>query len=196
MFNYNLLGAVMEKASGMRFHKILEMYVTDTLNLSNTVIDNPLRTIKGRSNFFDQDFVAQVVNATTLDLRYRAPSQGILSSSEDLANFGYAVLHSDLLSQETIKTMFEPILLFDDIPSSMANGWLLLTDHSNNSIYGKSGSVSGDTASILVYPEHDLIIACTTNLSSSINDMPIFEIAAEFLPKPQKNSGEEQIQDK
>lgn len=195
MFNYNLLGAVMEKASGMGFHKILEKYVTDTLNLTNTVIDNPFRTIKGRTNFFDQDFVAQIVNATTLDLRFRAPSQGILSSSEDLVNFANAVLHSDLLSEETKKTMFEPILLFDDIPSSMSNGWLLLTDNSKNTIYGKSGSVTGGTASILVYPEHDLIIACTANLSSSINDTPIFEIAAEFLPEPEKNNMEEQVQE-
>jgi len=196
MFNYNLLGAIMEKTTGKRFNKILESYVTDTLNLTNTVIDNPFKTIKGRTHYFDHNLVAQVVNATTRDLRYCAPSQGLLSTSEDLVKFAHAVLHSDLLSEKTKKTMFEPIPLFDGIPSSMSHGWLLLVDKWNNDAYGKSGSITGGNASILIYPSQDLIIACTTNLNLSINDSPVFDIAEEFFAKPEKNTGEEQIQKK
>ncbi|NOR76701.1 MAG: serine hydrolase, partial [Draconibacterium sp.] len=64
MFHYNLLGAIMEKATKKNFNKILKDYVTDTLELANTEIDNPFVTIKGRTNFYDHSFISQTVNAT------------------------------------------------------------------------------------------------------------------------------------
>jgi len=195
MYNYNLLGAVMEKATGKRFHQLLKTYITDTLKLSNTVIDNPLINIPGRTQFYDHNIVAQVVNATTRDMRYRAPSQGLLSTSEDIAKFGYEIIHTELLSEETKNTMFESIPLFDSIPSGMANGWLLMSDSNFNTIYGKGGSVTGGNASILIYPEYDLVVACATNLSTHLNDTPIFEIASNFLPESARKKEEEQSED-
>jgi len=44
MFNYNLLGAIMEKASGKHYNELLKEYITDTLHLENTLIDNPFQT--------------------------------------------------------------------------------------------------------------------------------------------------------
>jgi len=80
-YNYNLLGAVMEKVTGKHFANLLQTYITDTLKLSNTEVDNPFRTVIGRTDFFDYNLVAQVVNATFRDMRYRAPSEGILSNA-------------------------------------------------------------------------------------------------------------------
>ena len=195
MYNYNLLGAIMEKATGKRFQKILETYVTDTLKLTNTAIDNPFATIPNRTQFYDHNIVAQVINATTRDMRYKAPSQGLLSTSEDIAKFGNEIMHTKLLSEETKKTMFKSIPLFDNIPSSMANAWILMSDSNSNTIYGKAGSVVGGNASILMYPEFDLVIACATNLSTSVNDTPIFKIAENFLPESARKKQEEQTED-
>jgi serine beta-lactamase-like protein LACTB, mitochondrial len=52
MHNYNLLGVIMEQVTEKKFHSILKDYVTDTLNLENTLIDNPFSFIKGRSQIF------------------------------------------------------------------------------------------------------------------------------------------------
>ena len=41
VFNYNLLGAIMEKATGKIFPELVKNYITDTLKLTNTVVDNP-----------------------------------------------------------------------------------------------------------------------------------------------------------
>ena len=191
MYNYNLLGAVMEKATGKSFKNLLEYYVTDTLHLSNTVIDNPLRTIMGRSECFDLNIIAQVVNATSRDLTYCAPAKGMLSNAEDLVKFGNAILHSELLSEETKKSMFESVPLFNDIPSPMANGWVLLVNKQGSPFYGRSGSVTGGNAALLIYPEYDLVVAITTNLKTGINELPVFEIAQQFLPAPEVEQTEE-----
>lgn len=182
-FHYNLLGAIMEKASNKKFNQILKEYVTDTLKLTQTQIDNPFITIKGRTDFFDHNFISQNVNATTRDMRYRAPSQGLLSNAEDVVAFGNAVINSNLLSEESKAKMFEPALLYDNIPSQIANGWLLLSDRRGSVIYGRSGAVTGCNSSILVYPNLDLIIVCITNLNTGIEETPIFDLAKHFISK-------------
>ncbi len=181
IYHYNLLGAIMEKATNKRFDQILKEYVTDTLKLSHTVIDNPFITIKGRTNFFDNNFISMMVNATTRDMRYRAPSQGILSNAEDLVIFGDAVLNSGLLSDDTKAKMFEPIPLLDSIPSALANAWVILGDDYGQPVYGKVGKVTGGSSGILVYPQHNLIIACVTNLNPGIEEPPIFKLAQPFI---------------
>lgn len=185
-FNYNLLGAVMEKVTGERFSRILAKYLTDTLNLTNTVIDNPFITIKGRSDFYDHNFISNVVHATTRDMRFRAPSEGMLSNAEDLVKFGNAVLFSDYFTEMQKSSFFEPIPLFNDIPSNMVNGWILMTDRSGLTIYGKSGKVTGGGAAILIYPEEKLVIACATNLGAISDDYPVFNMASHFLNESQE----------
>lgn len=185
--NYNILGVVMEKATNKRFQKLLKEYVTDTLHLEHTVIDNPLLTIKNRSNFYDHNYIAQIVNATTLDLRFRAPSDGMLSTSDDLALFGQAVFYSNYLSDETKKSLLEPVLLYNDIPSSISNGWLLLTNNNGQKLYGKSGTVTGGGSALLIYPDEELIISYVCNLTTSMDNTPIFTIAEHFVsPTPEK----------
>ncbi|MFW6290185.1 MAG: serine hydrolase domain-containing protein [Mariniphaga sp.] len=182
MFNYNLLGAIMEETTGRHFHNLLKDYVTDTLALANTQVDNPLAVIENRSDYFDHDFIAQVVHATTRDMRYRVPSSGLLSNAEDLVKFGNALLFSEYISDDIREKLFEPLILPGDIPALMSNGWITLEDRSGKKFYGKSGSVTGGSAAILIYPEDELVVAFASNLSAISEDMPVFHIAGHFLP--------------
>ena len=185
-YNYNLLGAAMEQASGKRFSQLLQEYVTDTLQLNNTTLDNPFITIEGRSDFFDHNLVAQTVNAVTVDLRYRAPSQGVLSNAEDLVKFGIAILHSEYISEEIRSKLFERVTLEEGMIGNIASAWLLLFDGEGRSVYGRAGEVVGGGAAILVYPEHDLVVAGAVNLTSSLDEIPVFQFASLFLPEEQK----------
>lgn len=183
MYNFNLLGAIMEKITNKPFRKVLNEYLIDTLNLTNTLIDNPLATIKGRSAYFDHSLISQIVNAGERDLRYCAPSQGLLSNPEDLVKLGNAILYSNLLSEETKKVMFTPVPLYNNLPSEMASGWRIYHNSEEKYFFGKSGVVTGGSAFILIYPDYDLVIASTSNLNSAIKDNPIFGIAGLFIEK-------------
>ncbi len=181
MFNYNLLGAVMEETTGLQFHNLLEKFITDTLGLESTQVDNPFVVVKNRSDYFDHNFIAQVVHATFKDMRYRAPSEGLLSNAEDLVKLGNALLYSGYISNDIREKLFEPIVLANNMPANMTNGWLLLEDLSGRKFYGKSGSVTGGSAAILIYPEDELVVAFASNLSSINEDLPVFPIAGHFL---------------
>ena len=185
--NFNLLGAVMEKASGKRFNKLLQEYVTDTLQFENTCPDNPFATIKGRSNFHDHNIISQVVNAMSIDLRWRAPSEGLLSSAEDLVKLTDIYLNSDYLNASTRAHLFDPVDLNNNHKAQFANGWIILHDREGNVIYGREGSVHGGSSSVLIYPKEELVIAITTNLTQERNNNTIFKLANIFLPKPKES---------
>lgn len=184
MYNYNLLGAVMEKATGKRFHTLLKEYVTDTLKLTNTVVDNPFATITGRTNFYDHNLIAQVINATFRDMRYRAPSKGILSNAEDLVKFGNAFLESDLITEKMKSEIFTPLELPENMRTSIPNGWMIFETRDGRIIYGRSGHVTGGGAVMIIYPEEKLVIAGTINLTGKIDEVPVFQIAEFFISNP------------
>ncbi len=186
IFDYNLLGVIMEKATGKAYANLLKEYVTDTLHLNNTVIDNPVVTIKNRSDFYDLNFIAQVVNATSFDLRRNAPSNGLLSTSDDLANLGWILLNSDYLSEETRAQYFKSFLLYGDFPSTLSNSWILMEDNQGQPYYGKIGEVRGGSSTVVLYPEYGLVIAYASNVTSSRNQSPVFKIASHFLPQPEE----------
>lgn len=182
-FNYNLLGAIMEKVSGKHFNKLLEKYITDTLLLKNTEADFFLSTIKNRSNYFDANMFSQPVNAISTDMRWRWPSDGLLSNAEDLVKLGNVYLNSDYFNEQTRKNLFKPFKLKSQRPSNMSDGWFIIEDRNKNKIYGRQGSVIGGSSAILIYPEQKLIVAIATNITKGTDNSPIFKIANYFLPE-------------
>jgi len=180
-FNHNLLGVIMEKATGTKYADLLKDYVTVPLHMDNTVIDNPYVTIKGRADFYEPNIIAQVVNSTFTDLRVNAPSKGLLSNAEDLIKLGNAFLEGDFFSVETRKNLFEPLRLNNQNTSRMVNGWLVFKDNHDRVVYGLEGSVLGGSAAVVIYPESKMVIAYSCNLSSVLNDSPVFLIANAFL---------------
>ena len=185
LFNYNLLGAIMEKVSEKHFYALLEEYITDTLELENTVVDHPLITVENRTDFFDYNLVAQVIHATFRDMRYKAPSEGLLSTAEDLVTLGNAILESEYISEEIREKLFEPVVLNDGTTSRMANGWMLLQTPAGIGARGRAGSVTGGAAALLLFPEEKLVVAGACNLSVQPEDIPVFDMALPFLPDPE-----------
>lgn len=185
MFNYNLLGAVMKKVTGKTYAQLLKEYITDTLQLNNTVIDNPFAVIKNRSNFFDLNFVAQMVNAPARDLRFRSPAEGLLSNAEDLATFGNAILQSKIISESVKDELFRPVILFDEKKTTLNNGWIYMTDNNGATFYGRAAGITGGGAALLVYPDEQLVVAATINLTDNGGQLPIIALAEKFRKKPE-----------
>lgn len=184
-FNYNLLGAVLEKATGNFFYKIIKELVTDSLQMENTVVDNPSITIKGRTGYYENNFISQVRNASCKDMRYRAPSQGILSNAEDLVKLGNAMLYSDYISEEVKTKIFTPIFLLTGFPVDISNGWFVSKDNFGRKFYGRKGSVTGGGAAIIIFPDEKLVLAGAINVTGDNEDIPMFQMASHFLSNPE-----------
>ena len=136
--------------------------------------------------------VSQVIKATFEDMRYRAPSDGLLSNAEDLVKFGEAILNSEKISNQIKERLFMPAKLLGEIQTTAANSWFVQKDKYGELYYGKIGDVTGDGSVLLVIPEEKLVIAVTINLTSN-EEIPVFTLFNSFLEKPEiKNTGEKQ----
>jgi len=183
MFNYNLLGAVMEKATGKSFGQLLKSYITDTLHLANTETDILYATIKGRTDFFDINFVGQSVQASSRDMRFRAPSEGLLSNAEDLVLFGNAILESKIITEEMKSDLLKPVEVTDGPPPALSKGWILMQTNDGKHLYGRTGGVTGGGAALVIFPEERLVVAATINMTDRDSDIPILLFANKFLPQ-------------
>ncbi len=181
--NYNLLGAAMEKATGKKFNDILYDLVIDTLHLENTVMDNPFITIKDRGDFFDQNVISLIINSATVDLRSKAPSRGLLSTAEDLVKFGNAFLYSDYITEDIKNKIFTLPELKSGMIAENTNGWVPLIDKSKRTIYSLTGYVTGGGASLLIFPEEELVVAIAINTTMKGNNPPDYSIASYFFPE-------------
>lgn len=185
VYNYDLLGTIMEKTTNKRFDKIIKELITDTLHLGNTMEDNPFNIIENRTDFYDHNLVAMVTNSVTMDLRSKAPALGLLSTAEDLAKFGNDVLHSPYISDEIRKNLFKVPELSSGVDATMANGWNVFEDYWKRKFYVSAGQVRGGGSSLLVFPDDDLVIAILINLTMDMQEIPDYKIATYFLPKNQ-----------
>ena len=184
MYNFNLLGRIMEKTAEESFSKVIKKWVTDTLGLKNTVPDDPLITIKGRSDFYDRNLVAQTINAVTLDLRYRLPSDGYLSTAEDLVRLGNALLTSPLLSDPTRQHMFTAPLINNEFNGNFGKGLLYLRNREGRNFYAAKGNIRGSGALLLIFPDEKMVLGWMTNLSDEGEELPgllITSLFREFL---------------
>lgn len=186
-FNIDLLGAVMEKATNKRVDQLLRKYVTDTLNLTNTFVDNPNFIIEGRTEFYSESMLGQLINAPFRDLKYKAPSKGLLSNAEDLVKLGMAILESDYFNEDFRQTLFEPCELYGRYKSRMANGWIITIDDKGRDVNASSGTVTGGGASIVIFPDDNLIIAFAINLTLGNDVLPVLKIANYFLDETENS---------
>ena len=184
MFNYNLLGLAMEKATGKHFNNIIGEEVIDTLHLENTVFENPYKTIKDRSNHFEHNFIAQVTEGISSDLRFAAPHMGLLSNAEDLVKLGNAMLESDYITDEMKNRMFTLRMLDSKFKAQMSNGWFIGKTKEGLTYYARAGSVTGGGSALLIYPEQKLVVAAAINLTIDSENIPISQMADPFVTKP------------
>ncbi len=178
---YNMIGGVLEKAGGMPFAKLISKFVTDTLDMRNTVPDNPLTTIKYRSDFYERNVIAQVINSTTFDYRYHLPAEGYLSTAEDLVKLGNALLSSPILSDSVKKWMVRPpILSSGEIPATWGNGLMIMQLRDGKTFYASRGLVKGSGAMLIMIPDKKIVLGWLSNLDDNVEELPGLKIAIMF----------------
>lgn len=179
IFSFNLLGAIMEEVEAEPFSRLVRTWVTDTLGMENTVPDNPLATVKDRSDFFDRDMVAQVVNATFRDLRYRMPSDGYLSTAEDLVILGNALLYGHGMS-ESVKGKMLTAPQAGGTPLNLGNGLLFLQNSRGDDFYAARGNIFGGGAMLIIYPKDEIVVAWLSNIDDALDELPGLMVANNF----------------
>jgi CubicO group peptidase (beta-lactamase class C family) len=160
---YVLAGLIVEKATGNRFSAELTSRVLKPLDLKDTFLAEGGEIPDGTVDCYHL-LDDQLVNVTTINLSWTWAAGGVVSTVDDVARFARAVFSGELISAESYEEMFA----FTPDPNPLLAGfgwgmgvWTTPSDAGERLEAGGGGT--GFTASMISFPEDDLIVVTLTN---------------------------------
>ena len=183
-YGFNLLGAVIESASGEPFLSYMQEHVLTPLGLVHTTADQNTQIIEQRSRFYELAKDGHQENAPYVDNSYKWAGGGFLSTAEDLVRFGSTIMRPGLLKAETLRIMFTPQKTKAGELSPYGVGWFIRKSRSGRLVYEHSGGSIGGTSQLIVYPDAHLVVALVTNLSGGTwKPQEVEAVAEEFITR-------------
>ncbi len=180
-YGYTLLSAVLEGASGKDYLSLMNTSVFSPLGMTDTGPDYSDSLVSNRVRFYELRN-GKPVNAALVDNSYKWAGGGLLSTPVDLVKLGTGLMTYSILNKETVEGLFTPQLLSTGINTYYGLGWRIGKDPHGRKIVHHGGLIDGGRAFLIIYPENDLVIAITANISGArINLNEMDAIAACFF---------------
>jgi len=162
-YGYNLVGAVIEAASGMPFTDYLRRYVFAPAGAERIQPDDVYRIIPNRARGYRAAPSGAIQNCALADTSNKIPGGGLVATAEDLVRFALALMDGRLLKPQTLEQMFTSQRTSDGRPTGYGLGWYI-TDRAVKKWIEHSGSQPGASTELLMLPERGLAVAVLTNL--------------------------------
>ncbi|MCH8151907.1 MAG: beta-lactamase family protein [Planctomycetes bacterium] len=177
---YFLLGMIIEKVSGKRWHEFLAERIFEPLGMTATTVPDPWDIIKNRAAHYT---LRDGKLAPTWWFIYQdelASAGGILSTVQDLAKWDAAIYTEKILKKSSLEQMWTPVKFNSGFGHTYGFGWSL-DEIRNHRTVGHAGS-SGTY--ILRLPDDKLTVIVLSNLNQSRSKPRIIAqgVAAHYLP--------------
>ncbi len=124
-YGYNLLGSVVEGASGARFPDYCRENIFKPAGMSRTGPDDVAEVIPDRARGYRRDRSGAARNSALIDTSNKIPGGGFVSSAEDMARFAIAVQNGTLLRRETLEASFAVQKTKEGQPVGYGLGWFV-----------------------------------------------------------------------
>ena len=160
-YGYDVIGAALERASGLDFKTLMREAVLTPARMSET---SPLTAPRAtRSTFYEIKDAGGVRVAPPIDLSDRLPAGGFLSTANDLARFGAALAGGKLVDATTEAMMFRSQRTTSGAETGYGLGFEIHPSPFGLFV-GHTGAVDGGTAGLLIHVQTGTVLALTTNL--------------------------------
>ena len=179
-YGYNLLGAVIEGASGQSYADYMREHVWGPLGMSDTRMDDPLDLIPDRVRGY-QLIDGALKNSEFIDVSSRFAAGGTRGTVLDLLKFMRGLNDRKLLSQASVDLMYAPTKTRDGSISGFpktagyAMGWNLVPQKSGLVVINDGGQQETRTF-ILNFPEKKFALAVAQNLERDDDGAIIFRL--------------------
>lgn len=171
--DFNVLGAVVERASGVSFTAYIQQNLLDPLGLADSAAFPTPAQREGVAPPFMNKPTLRPATPRAYDIAF-APSEGLVTSARDLTIWTQATLKQDkrLLGAGSFTAMLNREAEAEGPGRYAGLGWQLREDNGRR-IAEHGGSVRGFNALVLTYPDEGRAIVILTNA----DDAPRWEIA-------------------
>jgi serine beta-lactamase-like protein LACTB, mitochondrial len=169
---YNLLAAVIENVSGMTYSEYMKKYIFNPSGMINTMPDFQQSLIFNRARGYTRNTYREIMNAPLADLSIKYAGGGILSTSEDILRFAQKLISSELIKSETLDSMLVPSRLSNGQYVNYGLGFSFQTDEQGKKFFSHSGSGTGFTSNLIIYPTDKIAATYVTNIRDRNLDDP------------------------
>ncbi len=177
---FTIVGRVLERVTGESYPDLMRRMVFEPAAMSTTLPNDPRHPSPKRVAFYIRE-TGRIQDAPAIDPSFKLPGAGFLSTAEDMARFGAALLDPDFLSDTARTEMFRPVPLADGTPTIYALGFQSLTENGRRLLLQPGGG-PGIAGWLAIYPEKGVVVVILSNLTgSSLGGDPRRAVAESFL---------------
>lgn len=180
-YGYVLASAAIEGASGQDFLSFMHDKVFSPIGMQDTLADESDKIIPSRARWYTIMADGTYRNTPYEDLSYKWAGGGFLSTAEDLARFGSALLKPGFLQRDTLAMTFSRPETNSGKKTKYGLGWFIHdAGDGTERQFEHSGGVAGSSSWLVIYPDQGVVIAWMQN-SNDFRDWPIANVSAPFF---------------
>jgi CubicO group peptidase (beta-lactamase class C family) len=167
-YGWNLVSAVVEGAADEPFLAYMRREVFDPAGLPDIVADQVDSIVSFRTRYYQKaPRDGAILNAPYVDNSNKWAGGGFLSTPSELAELSFALFAGELLERETLELLWRKQRLGDGSETEYGIGWYVSEDATGRRMVGHGGGSVGGTTLYWLWPEQELIVALTSNLSDA-----------------------------
>lgn len=163
-YGYNLLGAIVESASGMSYGEYMKQNVWGSAEMADTRMDDPQDVIPNRVRGY-RLVNGQVRNSEFVDISSRFAAGGTRSTIPDLLKYARSIIDGRFLSSEGMITATTSMSTREGRLTNYAMGWDT-APFSGRFILAHSGGQQETATLLYVLPSRKLAFAIGMNFES------------------------------
>ncbi|MGD2294374.1 MAG: serine hydrolase [Candidatus Aminicenantes bacterium] len=177
-YGYNLLGAVIEGASGESYGDYIQQNIFRPLGMTNSRMDNPIDLIANRVRGY-RLIDGKIKNSEYVDVSSRFAGGGTRSTVLDLLKYARGIIEGNLLKKETWDKVFTSMATKKGRFTGYGMGWSVRPWRGHFQV-SHGGSQPETRTHLVIFPEENFAVAVGCNLEH-INLIPYFSRLAELI---------------
>ena len=177
-YGFNLLGAVIEEASGQSYGAYIKKHIFDPLGMDNSRMDDPEDLISNRVSGY-RLIKSEVKNSEFVDVSSRFAGGGTRSTVVDLLRYAKGIIKGKLLKRQTWKLVFTSMATSEGRFTGYGMGWGVRPWRGHFRV-SHGGSQPETRTHLLIFPEENFSIAVASNLEG-LNLTPYVRRLAELV---------------
>lgn len=165
-YGYNLLGAAVELASGLKFAHYLHAQVFMPAKIEFIVPDNLFAIIPNRSRGYKAGPGGKLENCILADTSNKISGGGLVGTAEDVARFASALARGLLVTPRTLELMSTSLKLKDGSQTGYGLG-LGIGTYAGHRTFSHEGGQPGTRTIMAILPDDHTTIALMTNTETA-----------------------------
>lgn len=163
-YGYNLLGAVIEGASGKSYREYMSENVWKPLGMNHTIMDDPMKIVPNRVKGY-RLVNGKLANSEFIDISSRFAAGGIRSTVPDMLNFAKGMYEGKLLTENMRNEMWTGQTTKNGVRINYGYGWQTNSPNGRFMV-GHSGSQAETKTYLLSIPNEKFAAAVAINFEN------------------------------